>query len=394
MHDNIRIHFQKETQRINNQTHGDNGTSATLVEIHDPAACDLLRGFRAPYLQQDEHLRSLPELPKIGLEEFYDPANQAIIKSRSIDLLISTLLATKYFDKFKYKDDARIAPPMPIHQLPTGKDHRTKFRMITSVPIEEASYDGNLLVMKKVFTMLYGGALKVDMKRRIGSQGIPWLGDWLTYSRLLGCKQFRRNDGNSFDRMDWLIPCFGLFHMVMLFANTLLTTHRGYIVNYGLSRSIHILGIKGLAENTQKPYFHTVETLLDTVFKAKVEALWLWSTGKTSMKDVFKLFNKSSGPADMRVHAQKIFEQRGSTHAANNPDIAGDKVLRDSILLTRDLLFYWMFHFSIRAGDVGLVETLLPTLGLYFKGAGSHNYAKSIVEWLQFRRYEAPPGLW
>src|SRR5438034_9652689 len=33
LHDNVRITYRKQTHRINNQTHGNNGTAATLIAM-------------------------------------------------------------------------------------------------------------------------------------------------------------------------------------------------------------------------------------------------------------------------------------------------------------------------------------------------------------------------
>ena len=48
-YDNIRLLFNKETQRVNNQTHGDNGTSITLIEIHAAEAVAILSDYAQLY---------------------------------------------------------------------------------------------------------------------------------------------------------------------------------------------------------------------------------------------------------------------------------------------------------------------------------------------------------
>jgi hypothetical protein len=47
---------------------------------------------------------------------------------------------------------------------------------------------------------------------------------------------------------------------------------------------------------------------------------------------------------------------------------------------------------SVRFGDVGMLDLLLPRLLAYFNGAGNPNYAKMIASMLQWKLHEAPPG--
>jgi len=267
--------------------------------------------------------------------------------------------------------------------------------MLTTLPIEETSYSGNLLVLDEISKLLCKGKTSIDAKKGLAACGIPIVGDQLTHSRLAHLKELRSNDINSYERLQWLLPSFGWFHLEMTLANAILTTHRGSPESHGFTRSIHQLGTKGLPENNKKPYFHTVETLLDVELKARVQALWLWVTGKKSIRDVYNLLDTPQGPEKMLGCAQRILDERTSTAAIKrleDDNKGNDEVLRDSSLCTRDLLLYSQVRKVTRNGDVGHLEALLPRLALSFKGANCSNYSSMLLEYMLWSK-EAPPGV-
>jgi hypothetical protein len=47
-----------------------------------------------------------------------------------------------------------------------------------------------------------------------------------------------------------------------------------------------------------------------------------------------------------------------------------DEVLRDAILMNRELLLHKQLRMVIRKGDVGHLESLMAPIALTFKGAG------------------------
>jgi hypothetical protein len=46
IHDNVRLDFHKETQRVNNQSHGDNGTSVSAVQLPE-STFDILNSYQS-----------------------------------------------------------------------------------------------------------------------------------------------------------------------------------------------------------------------------------------------------------------------------------------------------------------------------------------------------------
>lgn len=82
-----------------------------------------------------------------------------------------------------------------------------------------------------------------------------------------------------------------------------------------------------------------------------------------------------------------------STAALTKLPKDGDPVLRSTITLNRDLDTYYQLRHSIKSGDVGHMEHLIPTLLLMFKGANHGNYAQLMLNLINFKKYKAPSGV-
>jgi hypothetical protein len=268
--------------------------------------------------------------------------------------------------------------------------------MLATWPIEELTYEGNHLVIQEVLRLLNDGTLSEEDQQKIAELGIPWQGDQVTYSRELKLQLMLSREHNSFDRLGFIIPTFGWFYAKMVVANNILNNRRGSPSSYGFARDISLLEIKGLASDKQKPYFHTVDTLLLTELESRIRCLWLWASGAETLEELKNRFNTLSGPAEICSMATRIVKERTSNTALELLDISGrnsDPVLQQVILLNRDLLIYGQLSDAIRFGDVGHFVYLVPYLAIFFKGSGSKSYAKMMLDHMQWAKYEAPDGV-
>lgn len=399
IYDNIRIQFRKETQRVNNQTHGDNGVSATVVRLPEETNKHLQQ-YQRLYKAKLEELRGegKDKYPRLSFADLIDSEAVAYNHECTVYQVIKELLDQPKFESYQYKDHPNLQPPSTVYQLPTGRDSRTRYSMLGTWPIEQATHEGNILALIESLKAMYGGSLTEDIERIIGEGGIPTVGDQLTFSRDDHMKELLSLDANSFDRFSYLNLAFGWFHTEMTLGRSIFENHRGTHSNYGLARDIAQLGIKGLASDNSDPYFHTIDTLLSTELTSRVLALWLTETGSTSLQDIKASINFDSPTSVTKIRdlAERIVATKASTAAITILDGFGskkdDKVLRRSILLTRDLLLYAQLRSTVRQGDVGHLEYLVPTLAVYFKGTGNSNYARLMLDYVQWSKYEAPQG--
>ncbi len=262
--------------------------------------------------------------------------------------------------------------------------------------MEEASYDGNDRVMHEWLRQLKLDTL--DEQKRTGSERIiPWVGDQLTASRLRGLLHFRRDDHNSFERMDWLIPIFGLFHCMFAFEQSLHAQYYGTRHGLGLVHAFEVLGRKGLhTTSTQGTFHHTFEEALDHTFRAHIRALWCCVGNVKSLADL-----RSHTPEELCALATKIRDSHASTLALvqlettplGMPQKVVDPLHRQIVQFLRDALDYIILRDAISCGDVQTIEDMLPRLLFRVAGGQNPNYTVEVCELLQNLNVDWPDDL-
>ncbi|KDQ20158.1 hypothetical protein BOTBODRAFT_170165 [Botryobasidium botryosum FD-172 SS1] len=418
LHDNIRIVFRVKTQRINNQTHGDNGTAATAVALPQSARTilaqygELMRPYWAK--RQAAFADSSPQpIRMLSIKELTEQLRGAHLREFAIHNVITVLLDSPEFTGYQHCHHHSLQPPAPIRALPTGPNHRTKQWMLGTMPIEEASYSGNEQVVDAVLGQLGLNKGAAKEKLGLGETAIPWGGDQLTDSRLKILKWLHGDDINGFERKDWLLNVFGWFHTLMILAKSVYENHRGSPKDFGLARDINLLGIKGLAATKEKPMFHTVDDFLHLEHTARVQMGWLWAADVSSMDALLQ-----STPSQLHALAAKIVDERASSAALFNLQEMAERdfALEGSVILLRDLDLYvqvdsssstapiirvisadpiandLVFHFTIQLQSSPFIHHIFLLI-FYFKGGSNGNYCKMLVEYMQWQLYEAPPEI-
>jgi hypothetical protein len=142
--------------------------------------------------------------------------------------------------------------------------------------LEEASYDGTLKVKAELFRQLHLHMEEEQIRTGL-ERVIAWMGDQLTVERLRGLWKYRHKDFNSFDRMDYMIPVFGWFHLVMAFANSLHKQYLGTSVGTGgMCQAFDILKCKGLVtQSTKGPFWHHLDEAIHHISEAHFRSSWL-----------------------------------------------------------------------------------------------------------------------
>jgi hypothetical protein len=129
---------------------------------------------------------------------------------------------------------------------------------------------------------------------------LPWLGDQLTVGRLRRLWKYRHEDYNSYDRMDWMIPVFGWFHLIMALANSLHKQYPSTSANIGgLRQAFDVLNRKGLiSQATKGPFWHKA---IKHISEAHFWACWLVVGNVKSLAEL-----KALSPTQLRVMARNI----------------------------------------------------------------------------------------
>ncbi|KAG1744516.1 uncharacterized protein EDB91DRAFT_1236493 [Suillus paluster] len=181
-----------------------------------------------------------------------------------------------------------------------------------------------------------------DAKKHIGTgKVIPWIGDQMTVERLHGLYKYRHEDFNSFDRMDYLIPVFGWFHLQMAFANSL---HKQYLGIFRLTATQGTAQIRNERSFLASP-----------------------SQSASSHHEL-----KSKSPTEILTLATTLVDEHASHHAIAKLNHLDEKD-RNAVLTQ------WTM-FNVDMGDIRRMEDVLPTLLFRFAGGGNSKYTIEILE--------------
>ncbi|TDL30201.1 hypothetical protein BD410DRAFT_709862 [Rickenella mellea] len=381
-HDNLNIPFRVFEQRIDNQSHFDNGTAATIYLAKDlvipPLSNPELCATRASGSEAPFRVFDVLQADTRAGADFHERDIRRVLRFLTDSPEFS-------FETYRWKDSDVFAPHSPVDQLPCGQEHITEQYMLATVHMEEASYAGNSDLIEEWFRQL--GLDSEEEKKRTGTElVIPWIGDQLTVSRLRGLFNFRSEDFNAFDRMDYLLVTFGWFHTEMTFATSIHDQYLGTVSGHGLRQAFEVLKRKGLnTTSTKGPFHHHLEEAIFHVGEAHFRSCWLEEAGVDNIKAL-----RSKAPEELRSLAERIIRFHASTEALVKHDQLEDgkqdEVRRHVTMWNRDVLRYFDLSDAIKYGDIGIMEQHLPHLLLRFTGGKNSKYALEICELLQ--------GLW
>ncbi|KAF9231156.1 hypothetical protein BU15DRAFT_82749 [Melanogaster broomeanus] len=385
-HDNVNLPMRVFSQCLHNQSHFFSGCAATVWVLPADAALpdginDLLRAHHAQGLTEPFSLEDLLD---------GDPSAHLRINRQFVYHVLQILLSSPDFADYADRNNDYFHSPPTVNQLCYGPDHIVKQRILRTIDQEEASYEGNDKAKDEFFRQLGIGSEK-EMQKTGVERVIAWIGDQLTVERLRGLFKYRYEDLNSFDRMDYMIPVFGWFHLVMAFANSL---HKQYLGNSAIigciQQALDVLQRKGLQKTeTKGPFWHHLHEALHHIGEAHIRATWLAVAGVSELSEL-----KTKSPTELHELAIQLVDQQASCkgHAKMmNMDIKDqDAVLAQWIMFNCDVLSYIELNAAMKCGDVGRMEDMLPTLLFRFVGGGNSKYTIEVLELMQGLKREWP----
>lgn len=390
-HDNVNLPMRVFSQRLHNQSHFISGTAGTVWQL--PVQARLPAGANRRFNEfRAEHSGAVFAFDKLI---YGNDAADDRMDTWFAYHICSFLLNSPDFNDYKYKDSLVLAEPPPTHQLAYGVDNVVKQHILGTCTMEEASYDGTMKVMEEFFHQLGLGTL--ENKKKIGEEAfIPWLGDQLTVDRLRGMWSYRHADHNSFDRLDFMLPAFGWFHLIMTFANSL---HKQYLMTSSaigsLRQAFDVLHRKGLVvQSTKGPFWHNLDEAIHHIAEAHFRACWLRVGNVTDLKDL-----KQKKPDELKAMSMRILEKHASQRALVDMQDSRTAEEQDLVqiqwtLWNKDVLPYIELRHAVRTGDVGRMEDLLPLMAFRFSGGGNTNYLTEILELFQGLNQEWPQEIW
>ncbi|KAL1939184.1 hypothetical protein VTO73DRAFT_10225 [Trametes versicolor] len=399
-HDNVNFKFRVFEQRSDHHSHFDSGTAGTIFVVKDPAAvapnAETLRVHRETLAQSDPP-KVIGPAEILALEADAAPR----LATRAADKILQVLLGTPDFDlgSYAHREDSLLRPaprPGQLHVGPDSESCAVRQYILDTVHMEEASYDGNDRVLHEWLRQLKMNSI-LEQKRTGTERVIPWVGDQLTASRLRGLLRFHQDDYNAFERLDWLVPTFGWFHLMFAFEQSLHTQYYGTRTGLGLVHSFDTMGRRGLhTTSTQGTFHHTFEEALDHTLQAHLRTLWCHVGKVETLAEL-----RSRSPQELCNLATEIRDKYASTLAltridttpAGLPQKALDPLSRQVTQFVRDTLDYVVLRDAISCGDVHTMEDSLPRLLFRFSGGSNPNYAIEVCELLQCLHADWPEDL-
>ncbi|KAH7921009.1 hypothetical protein BV22DRAFT_1132613 [Leucogyrophana mollusca] len=387
-HDNLNIPFRVFSQRLDNQSHFDCGTAATVF-FQPNAPTEVPLDNRAFQEYQAEG-RKVP----ISITQIYDLEQAAAPHHHARDIyrVLQYLLQSPNFDFSAYSDPNHPAftPPPPVKKLPSGPDYVTQQFMLGTVQIDEASYEGNDKLIGEILQQINLHSEEEKKKTRL-KRVIVWAGDQLTVERLRGLFKFRAQDHNSYDRLDWMLPVFGWFHSQMAFANSLHKQYLGTNAGRGLMQAFSLLERKGLhTVQTRGPFHQNLHDAILHVAEAHFHACWKVVGGVEKLEEL-----RNRDPTELLEMSRLIVKSLASSEAIEaidqQPDDTRDHVFRHAALFLRDVLRYVDLNEAIKCGDIGVMEQTLPHLLFRFAGGNNSKYTIEVLELLQGLQHEWTP---
>ncbi|KAF9154366.1 hypothetical protein BGX20_004692 [Mortierella sp. AD010] len=255
----------------------------------------------------------------------------------------------------------------PINPLELGV---TKAFPLPLLPIDQSSIEGNLHIIETVMKDI----LKLP-SHWFDDKDIIVAGDQLTVSRVKSVMELRKPDLTRFDRMEWAVPMFQLFHLQMILCKTIVATHMGESDKPGsLGFSIARLGRKRV--DIEKAEYHASHEIVKHTFHAMVRRLW--EVELKQRPDAFVHGLKADEEMDVISKRAKDIYQRYFT---DSEKVASDYGNTDAnaALFLRDTTVYLELCAAIKAGDIGRIEEVLKLITVMFQAGGTKNYAGELM---------------
>ncbi|KAG0011419.1 hypothetical protein BGZ82_003007, partial [Podila clonocystis] len=359
VYDNINIANKHHHQRADKHDTFENGTAATLILVPKASTnenTDKNTNKNQPTLNVfcPENERPMPEADLFFPDNTDLAVFQCVCRSHISDAIVRSL------------PEGSSVHAIPIVPITTLRLHKTTALPLQIMKIDESTIAGNLAVLERITTV----GLQLPKAWFSDPKNIIVAGDQMTVSRLLTLKVHRAIDPDPYCSLAWVHPTLQLFHLRMNLCGTIFRTHFGSQQFQGTLASISILlGRKRLSR--EKPDFKAADELLRIVFDSTSQLLWE--------------FLKHDGMSDeleiLRV-AGIITETLLCPPSLSLYGLPCTTANINALLFLRDVAVYIELDESIKAGDIGRIQHILPTITLMMHGGGNTNYAIELLRLL------------
>ncbi|KAJ7127703.1 hypothetical protein C8R44DRAFT_616194, partial [Mycena epipterygia] len=354
MWDNLNIAFKVAAQRLKAKSHFDNGTTATMIPVFDPATGEQALHGTLPLNMKPPRERTLPVLDWSPDDVLPSPESAAQLSDSCFWLLKQFALEHVPGVTAELKKELGECPEVyqiPLHitpQYPLPAMHRDKYTL-------EGTLDVHFMILQ---------AIGVGDKE-LEAHGLMFDdGDLLTDSLKEKIESARRNSTTPVAGMQGSIRRWGLFHGQTAGARLTVNEHWGspnslwpgglwWEHNKLLKRKPMAAGWGRKKATEWKP----AHELLQISLPAHIVDGFRIHCGHEDLKE----WAKAAPFNEFEAVARTVFDNLFSTSAINKLRARGvrDITLENTILYNRDALFYIEFVRAIKKGDIGRVLNVL-----------------------------------
>jgi hypothetical protein len=183
----------------------------------------------------------------------------------------------------------------------------------------------------------------------------------------------------------------------MATANSIHSDLAGSGNDHGLFHAFSFMNQRHLSvQSTEGNFYHHLDEALRHILEAHILALWLHVSKKEKLSNLRGLSAK-----EIYTFAEQILNNFASNLALEKHDNFESSLdedqhndtLRKMIIMTHDLLYYYLLKSRIKLGDVGIMRLFLPSMFFRFLGGGNTNYTEEWLEMIQGFEREWPDDL-
>ncbi|KAG9079065.1 hypothetical protein FRC06_007969, partial [Ceratobasidium sp. 370] len=147
IYDNLRLSTPIKSQRLDRHTVTDNGTAMTVVRLPDNVKDIFMR------TSDDGPLATHQVTPPAALSwgDFLDLDRLRRLADYDIYSIISIIFEmTPGLEHSELLSHDALQPPLALHVMATGNEHKTEYHVLGTVPVDESSISGNIQAIHEI----------------------------------------------------------------------------------------------------------------------------------------------------------------------------------------------------------------------------------------------------
>ncbi|KAG5294025.1 hypothetical protein I7I50_04623 [Histoplasma capsulatum G186AR] len=295
-----------------------------------------------------------------------------------------------------------LLPQMPV--LDTLPVYRTRFQQLGAIFENEGTIAGTMRVHEKIFNSY------LDLSKdhtAFSTRLFPVYGDALTTKLIRSVKIEQSKSTDIFEQRNWLHPVSGWFHIQMNLLSTIVRTH----FEAGVSEEARHCIQSDLAcwnrnsMTSTNPKYHLLEPMISQSFASRSLALFYAAmqhrgypiVNHEHSEDIDTIIHQLN-PSQYLQLIEDVYTKAFTLDAWTGTDSqtsqsTQDIEFRTMCRLLRESELFIRICYAVKYGDIGLLEYSIPSLIIFFLGAGQHNYATEMLHYYWILQSAKSPSL-